>query len=201
MPKGLIFQFGKQQVSFQMTKIDRSKLYGFKESEVLDENDKQCELVTLAEDGRTVIGKGGTGIGYMTADREWTDKSRLTPFDLDGEPITPIASSFSAPIELKQKVSLEEFLDHNIRLVYKLEATAGAEKLFEQLKTGLIYKFDYSFRGGLEPDAGFLMLNDLDDICFLVGDSTFIEFIGLRQVVVPPESETGGDDLMDFGMI
>lgn len=185
-----------------MTKVDRSKLYGYKEAEVVDEHDKVCELATLAEDGRTVIGRGGTGIGYLTADGEWSDKTKLTPVNLDGETITPIPSSFSNPIELKKKATLEDLLDHNIRLVYKLEVSAGVEPLFNELKKGTIYNFEYSYRGGLEPDQGFLLTNEENEIFFLIGDPTSIELIGLKQVIVPAESDQDSDDDgMDFGMI
>ena len=59
-----------------MTKVDRAKLYGYKELLVLDENGETCEMATLAEDGHTVVGKGGTGMGYLSADGQWCDKSQ-----------------------------------------------------------------------------------------------------------------------------
>ena len=75
MAKPLVFQWGDNDLSFSLVKIDRSKLYGFKEVEVLDEDGNQCELATLADDGRTVVGRGGTGMGYIDADGRWCDKS------------------------------------------------------------------------------------------------------------------------------
>ena len=54
MAKPLVFQFGDVELSFQLNKVDRSKLYGYKEVEVLDEKGRRCELATIADDGRTV---------------------------------------------------------------------------------------------------------------------------------------------------
>ena len=48
MPKPIVFQFGKSEITFTMSKLDRSKLYGFKELKALDEKDEVCEHVTLA---------------------------------------------------------------------------------------------------------------------------------------------------------
>ena len=205
MPKPLVFQFDGSDIEFEMIKVDRSKLYGFKELEVLDENGEACELTTLADDGKTLIGKGGTGIGYLDADGNWVEKSALKPVDLEGKEITPVKSSFAAPIELKDEVSTDDYLDHNIRLIYRLEAKAVAPNLLNRLSEGAIFKFPYSYRGGLEPDAGFLLTNVEQEIFFLVGDATKVDYKTLQSTTQVPDAEAdtddGDDDLMDFGMI
>ena len=204
MPRTLTFSLGDNQIDFEMHKVDRSRLYGFKELLVLDENNEPCELNTLAEDGKTLIGKGGTGIGYLDADRNWVEKSDLTAVDLEGNQIDPVPSSFSAPIELGEKADSEDFLNHNIRLIYRLESESLDDELARQLSEGAIFKFPYSFRGGLEADAGFMLHNEAGEIFFLVGDQSSVEYVGLQQAA-PTASETTGDDaaddLMDFGMI
>jgi hypothetical protein len=205
MPRTLSFNHGGNQVDFEMHKVDRSKLYGFKELLVLDEDGEACELNTLAEDGKTLIGKGGTGIGYVDADGNWIEKSNLTAVDLEGNQIDPVASSFSAPVELSDKADAEDLLNHNIRLIYRLESEALDETLAAALAEGTIFKFPYSFRGGLEADAGFLMHNDSGEIFFLVGDPSSVEYVGLQQAAATSTEATGDDtstdDLMDFGMI
>lgn len=205
MPRTLSFTLAENQIDFDMHKVDRSRLYGFKELLVLDEEGESCELTTLAEDGRTLIGKGGTGIGYVDADGNWVDKSDLTAVDLEGNQIVPVPSSFSAPIVLGEKADVDDFLNHNIRLIYRLESEALDEKLAGELAEGAIFKFDYSFRGGLEADVGFLLHNEAGEIFFLVGDPSSVEYVGLQQAA-PTASESTGDDtstedLMDFGMI
>ena len=203
MAKPLVFQWGEDDLSFTLSKIDRSKLYGYKEVEVLDEDGNRCELATLADDGRTVVGRGGTGIGQVDADGCWTDKSQLIPVNLEGDEIQPVASSFSAPIKLFETVSVEEYLSHNIRLVYQLETDDEMDSLIDDLKRGTIFSFPYSYRGGLEADAGFLLLGEGGDIFLAVGNPTKVEFIGLAQPAAAVEDEDGTDetDLMDFDMI
>lgn len=205
--KPLVFEYEKAAVTFDMIKVDRSKLYGFKETEVSDDQGQPCELATLAEDGKTIIGKGGTGIGYLSADGLWSDKSNLIPVDLEGTKIEPVKSSFGTPIPLTETVTNEDFLNHNIRLCYIMEPEELCEPLMAKLKENTIFKFPYSYRGGLEADAGFLLMNNEGDIFFLVGDPTVVEFIGLQQAApvaaedadVDPDAAEKG--LMDFGMI
>lgn len=205
MAKPLVFKLDGAEVAFDMQKVDRSKLYGYKEVEMLDEHGDKCEMATLAEDGHTIIGRGGTGLGYLSADGMWCDKSELQPVDLSGAPIEPVASSFVAPIELDAPVTADEYLQHSIRSVYAMETEALDSRLLASLKDGVIYKFSYSYRGGLEADIAFLLCNDAGEVFMAVGSNTAIEFIGLQQVAAvvaedSEEEESEGDD-MDFSMI
>ncbi|MGY8689436.1 MAG: hypothetical protein ACKVHP_17090 [Verrucomicrobiales bacterium] len=84
----------------------RSKLYGYVEKEVIDEDEQKCSLATLAADGQTLIGSGGTTFAYMNPDGLWCDKSELQAVDMENTPITSSPSSFKAPVELSQKASL-----------------------------------------------------------------------------------------------
>lgn len=205
MAKPIVFEFEGVEIQFEMNKVDRAKLYGSKTLEVLDESGQPCQLTTLADDGKTLIGKGGTGIGYVDADGNWRDKTELKPVDLEGNEITPVKSSFAAPISLDQEATVDEYLDHNIRLIYQLQSVQVPEKLRQRLDEGGIFQFPYSYRGGLEPDAGFLLNNLAGETFFLVGDATSLEFKGLQTtgaVVAADEDESEDtDDLMDFGMI
>lgn len=201
MAKPLVFQFDRSVISFTFTKIDRSKLYGYKEVEVLDDQDRKCELATLADDGRTVVGRGGTGIGYVSADGGWCDKSQLRPVDLEGQEIEPVPSSFAAPIPLTETVGIAEYLEHNIRLVYLLQTEDDVSAIADELTQGRLFKFPYSYRGGLEADAGFLVMGEDGDIFLAVGNPTKVEMIGLQQVAAVAEEEDEETDLMDFDMI
>ncbi|MEL6105606.1 MAG: hypothetical protein AAFU85_06205 [Planctomycetota bacterium] len=204
MPKPLVFQMGDRDIAFNMSKVDRSKLYGYKEVKALNDDDSECDLATLAGDGCTVIGKGGTGLGWMDADGNWSDKSLLTPVDSNGEEIEPVASSFAAPIKLFDTATPEDYLEHNVRLVYSMESKEDHADLKAELARGTIFRFPYSYRGGLEADAGFLLMSDSDEIMFVVGTRTNIEFIGIQTQAASaaPEDEVEVDmDDMSFDMI
>lgn len=204
MAKPLVFRWQDRDFAFGLNKVDRSKLYGYKEVEVLDDHDRPCELATLADDGQTVVGRGGTGMGYVSADGNWCDKAELRPVDLEGNEIKPVPSSFSAPVALDEPATVDDYLQHNIRSVYLLESEDDAGPLRELLAGGAIFKFPYSYRGGLEADAGFLLLSDDGHVFLAVGNPTRAEFIGLPQAGVAVEEEEEGEeegDMMDFDMI
>ncbi len=78
-------------------------------------------------------------------------------------------------------------------------------QLVESLKCGAIYRFSYSYRGGLEADIAFLLCNDTGEIFMAVGSAKSIEFIGLQQVAATvaedAEEEEADSDDMDFSMI
>ena len=202
MAKPLVIQFGDTELSFSLNKVDRSKLYGYKEVEVLDELKHVCQLATLAEDGRTIVGQGGTGIGYVSADGEWCDKAALTPVDVEGQEITPVESSFNAPTKLFDTATVDEYLEHNIRLAYQLQSEDDLSDLMTELKRGTIFTFPFSYRGGIEADAGFLLLADDQSVFLAVGNPTKTEFIGLQQWAAATEEEEADEtDLMSFDML
>ncbi len=203
MPKPLVFSFSGQDVAFTLEKVDRSKLYGFKEVEALDDQDRKCQLVTLADDGRTIVGSGGAAFSQLAPDGTWCDKTCLVPVDVDGQQIEPVKSSYSAPVPLAEQVSTEHYLEHNIRGVYQVQTEDTTQKLTGELQEGKIYKFPYSYRGGLEADAGFLLAGADGNLYLAIGNPTNAEFVGLQQAAAVVEEETteSEGDLMDFDMI
>lgn len=202
MAKPLVFRFGDADFAFGLNKVDRSKLYGYKDLEVLDDQGRPCELATLAGDGRTVVGKGGAAFANLTVDGAWVEKAELKPIDAEGKEIAPVVSSYSAPVPLGETTTVADYLQHNIRLVYQLADEGDTAAVREQLQTGAIFKFPYSFRGGLEADAGFLLQSAEGEVFLVVGSPTKVEFVGLAQPVVFEEETEGDDaDLMDFDMI
>ena len=204
MAKALTFEFAGEEFETQFGKVDRSKLYGTKEVEVLDDEGRQCELATLAEDGRTVVGKGGTAMAYLDVDGNWCERTQLRPVDIEGEEIQPVSSSFSAPIRLDQEVDSQTYLNHNIRAIYELDPAGFPAALLDNLRAGSLYQFDFSYRGGLEADAAFLLTNLEGELFMAVGTLTTVQMIGLSHVAPSDETEaTSGaaEDLMDFDMI
>jgi hypothetical protein len=205
MAKPLTVEFEGQPINLSLEKVDRAKLYGYVESEVLDESGKKCELATLAGDGHSIVGKGGTALGYLSQDGLWRKKTDLRPVDLHGNVITPVKSTFDAPVMLDKQASIDDYLSHNIHLVYRLEPEAENAALADELKKGTIFQFPFSYRGGVEANAGFLLLGSDGNIFLCVGTPTAIDFIGLKAVaaVVADETEAVAEEeeLLDFSLV
>lgn len=89
--------------------------------------------------GTIVIPKGGLGMGAINGRGEWVNKSELVAVYEDGKPADLVPSSFSAPIELEDRVTVEELLDHEIKAVYQLDSKDGCEEFQKQLSGSGIY--------------------------------------------------------------
>lgn len=209
MARKLEFLFGNEAFTVAMHKVDRSKVYGRVETETFDANMKPCTLATLARDGRTIIPHGGTASGYVNTEGLWVTRDELIPIDRDGHEIAEVESSFSAPTHLHEEVTVEAFLDHPIRLAYRLDAQTDInEALMSKLKAGAIYKFPFSYRGGIYHDPAFLMMGEGNSLWMLIGHQSDIEFVGFEQAAICAaraeelaEDESGETESFDFDML
>ena len=202
MAKPLVFTFEGAEVSVEIDKVDRARLYGYVDTEALDDGGRACALATLAGDGHTVVGSGGTAIAYLSPAGQWRERTALTPVGPDGAVLVAVPSSFGAPITLDTTASVDDYLAHNVRAIYALALPEGG--LRAKLAAGTLYTFAFSYRGGLEADTAFLLANAEGHPFMALGKPTTFTFIGLQELVVPDEPVASGDeddDELDFGMM
>ena len=206
MAKALVFRHGSTDLSFNLEKVDRKKLYGQVDTEVVDESGRPCQLAILGGDGKTLVGRGGSALCMLDPDGGYCDRAALKPVGMDGAPLAKVPSSFGTPIPLDRRASIEEYLSHDVKAVYALAPPMGADDLLGELRRGVLYTFAFSYRGGLDPDVGFLLANQ-DGTAFLaVGKKTRLQFVSLPELADPEaatdlEEDSDDDDSMDFGMM
>jgi len=205
MAKPLTVVFRGETVNLELEKVERSKLYGYVETEVVDDAGRHCELATLISDGHSIVGKGGTALAYLTAEGLWRRKTELTAVDLHGKVIEPVKSTFDAPVPLDATASVDDYLSHNIHLIYRMTPDEESVPLSAALKAGTIFRFPFSYRGGLEASAGFLLQGSDGNIFLCVGKPTSAEFVDLKATaaVVPQADEAviEDDDALDFNLV
>jgi hypothetical protein len=203
MAKPFIVTLGGAEFPLGLNKVERSDLYGFVEIETLDEQGRKCIMATLADDGKTLIGTSGAALVTLSPDGEWLDKKALIPTDIQGQRIEPVPSSYAAPVPLTKTATVEEYLSHNIRAAYQVSSDVDLAPLMAELKKGTIFQFPYSFRGGLEPDAGFLLLAADGTPFVAIGTPTKLEFVGLAETAAVVEEDEAGeaDENLDFSMM
>jgi hypothetical protein len=135
----------------------------------------------------------------------WRKKAELKPVDLHGQVITPVKSTFDAPVALDTRATVEDYFSHNIHTIYCLTPDGESAALKKELAEGAIFQFAFSYRGGLEASAGFLLQGSDGNMFLCVGVPTAIEFVGLKAVaaVVPQEEITPDEDedLLDFSLV
>lgn len=209
MPRSLSFIFDAQTLDCELIKVDRKQLYGSVSIETRDENDAVCEVATLASDGKTLIPKGGTALGYVNQDGEWVSRADLQPVDLQGEPVDEVESSFDNPIELSKTGTVEQFLNHSVRLSYRLKvADEFPDSFMEKLRAGTLFNFGFSYRGGVGHDPAFILADDSDNVWLLITEANDVQFVSLEQAAIcageamTDEVEDGENDTsLDFGML
>jgi hypothetical protein len=189
----------------KINKVDRKRLYGDIEIEAFDESGEPAYLRYIAEDGQTIIDAGGTALATISEDGDSVPRNELIPVDAGGKEIEPVPSSFGAVNQLK-KATHEEYLSAIVKSVYTLDPATEEEdlsELAEALEGDVIYKFDFSYRGGLQYDEAFL-IGEGKNIFMIVGVPAALEFVSLNQAVnlddTGEEQDLSVDDL-DFDLM
>jgi hypothetical protein len=198
MARALVLSLDGEDLPVHMQKVDREKLYGNIEIEAFDDAGNKAYLQILDADGKTLLDTGGTALATLDELGNSVDRKKLIPITTEGEEIEPVPSSFSAPNPL-YKSTIEEYLSHTIKSVYVLTPVEGSN--FGHLKDALsgdaIYKFDFSYRGGIEYDTAFLVATE-KAVFMLIGNNTTLQFVKLNQPsVLEPieEQEISGEEI------
>jgi len=208
MPRSLAFSFKDATFDAQIIKVDRTHLYGSVSVETATMDGERCDVATLAVDGKTLIPTGGTAMGYVNPDGEWVERDELLPVDLSGEPVDEVESSFDAPIALDTECDADVFLEHSVRLVYRLKTDTELPKaIIKKLQAGTIYQFGFSYRGGVGYDPAFVLSDNDDNIWMMVTTPNDIQSVGLEQAAIcygeslDDDTEDEDADTIDFNML
>ena len=198
MPRPLILSLDGREFPVQIQKIDRDKLYGKVEIEAFDEKGNPAQLFVLAPDGKTLIDKGGTALAMVDEDGNSVSRADLIAVDEEGEKIDTVTSSFNQ-VNVLKRAKEEDYLSQLVKSVYLLDAVENADKKYLQdhVSAGLIYNFDFSYRGGLEYDNAFILGNKTDAF-MIVGKPAELEFVKLNQAVEldsTEEEEVSADEI------
>ena len=204
MARELTFKAGNEEYQANPTVIDRKQLYGWTENLAFDDDGGECKLITMDESD-ALIPKGGTGLGILSPDGKWVERTALKTVKLDGTPADLLPSSYNAPIELTEKVDEDEFLNHSISAFYQLDNVNAA--LIEWIGND-IYRFDYCYRDSYEGKPAFLLVAEDAEknqkLFMLLGIRNEIEMLNLQQTSyiednTEQEEEDDSDDI-DFSM-
>ncbi|MDR1583001.1 MAG: hypothetical protein LBS55_07070 [Prevotellaceae bacterium] len=205
MARELTFLVNGREYVSSPTKIDRKKLYGWTENIALDDEGNECKLVSMDESGTLIIPKGGIALGIVSDDGFWVQRSELKAVYEDGTPAKLMPSSYSVPVELSKKVSVEEFLDYSVQSFYQLD---GVSDEFINFIGDDIYSFTYYYRDSYEGKTAFLLTTGDEtkgkNLFMMIGILNEFEMLNFFQTSVieedEPEIEEEEDMEIDFSM-
>jgi hypothetical protein len=203
MPRPLILSVDGREFPVQIIKINREDLYGSVEIEAFDEKGKPAELLILAPDGKTLIGKGGTALATLDAKGNSISRTELNVVGPKGEELERVKSSFDHPNELR-KADLDDYLSMIVKSVYSIDGVEdeSIDHLTDLLSDGRIYRFPFSYRGGVEYDDAFVIGNGKDAF-LVIGKQAVMQFAKLGQAAQldPIEEEEVSADDLDFDLL
>lgn len=200
MAQELTFVAGGKDYVCSPTKLERSKVYGSTEKVVLDDNNQPCKAVSMDESGTVIIPKGGIAMGTVDQNLNWVERNELVAVNNAGQVIEQIPSTFSAPVTLDKKISIETFLDHSITTIYQL---SGSYADLIKFIGDDIYEFRFNYRNSYDSSPAFLISNE-NGLFMLIGYKNNFEYITLQETAVidAEEEETDSEDFdIDFSMM
>lgn len=204
MAKSLVLSLDGQETAVSLTKVDRERLYGAVGIEAFDEKGKPAMIKVLAADGRTLLDKGGTALATVDEEGSSVSRTDLKPVDANGDPIELVPSSFDQTNVL-ERATADEYLSQIVKSVYILEPAEGADidYIKDHLSGGQMFRFPFSYRGGIDHDSAFVVGNEKGDAFMVVGRDASLQFVRLNQAAVLDsieEAEISGEEL-DFEML
>jgi hypothetical protein len=196
MSKVLVFNFKGSVFSVSPLKIERKKLYGYNKTVVYDEDGMECETANLDEGASGLIPKGGIGLGILSPEGLWVDRSSLKTVNANGRDAQLVPSSYDSIISLTKKVSAQDLLDYCITGFYKLQASGLANALKSD-----IYTFEYCYRASYEPTTAFILTSE-GNAFMLIGYKAVFEMLSLpEEAVIDEEINEEDDEEIDFSMM
>ena len=199
MAKQLDIKIDGRCFSVVPVKLERKKVYGWNELRVVTPDGELCQQAGLNSDGTTIIPAGNTKIGMLREDGLWMDRSELVAYDACGNKAKAATSSFDTGIDLLEKTTAEDLLDHNLASIYQM---TGDEAMLLSSRIGDdIYKFPFSYRGGYELNTAFIIPSG-PNVFIVVGNNGGYDYIGLEQqgFLDTVEEEMCLEEEMDFAM-
>jgi len=199
MAKGIVVDYGGEVSSFDLTRVDREKLYGKRKKVVVDENGQDCSQATLTRDGTALLPSGCTASLYLNDGFEVCERGDLRAVGPDGEPLPEVDSTLGVTMPLDGPISALRILDHVAKAVYELDPEELGETLRMHLEKGDIFETRFNYRKGYDDAPAFLLKNE-EGFFAIVGDPVEFEYLRNENIAVEEDDSDSDpfDDDLDF---
>jgi hypothetical protein len=202
MGRGIVVSFNGESSEFELTKIERDRLYGRKVRIVVDEKERQCQAALLTRDGSAVIPSGGVASLYVDDHFEVIERSELKVVDAEGNALALCKSTLGVEQPLKGPVDPARMLDFQVASVYLLTPARFCDALKAGLDKGDIFETAFNWRDDYSQETAFLLKSEASYFA-LVTHPVKLEFLAREAPVVAAGAgdEDEGDDELDFSMM
>ena len=198
MAKPIIVTMNNKESIFQIKKIERKKLYGYKKRLAIDENNEECNRASLTEDGKILITSGMTSQGWFIDGGKQIESNEIGAIDEFDNALNLIPSTLGIKQVLEGPTNQKELLDLSVTTVYSIFPDEISKDLENSLNKGEIWKCNFNFRADYRMETCFILKNDSGYFA-IVGIPNHV--ILLSPNALPPENEDfDEDDELDFEM-
>lgn len=200
MARGVVLEWGGEETTFELAKIDREKLYGKKERVAVDREGRPCSSAWLSADGATLVPGGGLAYVYVNDKQDTVERSELESVDAEGQPAEARPSTLGVSQPLVGPISPSRVLEFVVSSVYWLDPVGLSARLGEALDRGEIFETDFVYRSDYGASRAFVLKNDAG-IWLLVGQPDGFGFLQREALPVDEPSDDESADDLDFSMM
>lgn len=110
MAREILLTLNKKKSSFEISKIDRKKLYGFKKRIFLDEKNKECSKANLEEETGIVFVNSDISSCYLDHKGNYIEKSNLEAINDNGKNVKKEDSTIGKEVNVNS-ITTEDALN------------------------------------------------------------------------------------------
>ena len=199
MGRPIKFNLSGVSLEAEITKVDRSKLYGTSARVVYDENGEECSLSDLYQ-GSAILPKGSISQTLLDSKGNYVSRSDLIGFNNLNQKVEKVSSIYSGENNCK-KVTIDEFISANVKSIYQLNIeNNNLENWKKCFLNDEIYCFVFNYREDYEGDDAYILSNG-NNFFIIVGKQNSYEYLELNTISIDVEDEDSTqDDDLDFSM-
>ena len=199
MAREILLNLNKKKSSFEISKIDRKKLYGFKKRLFIDEKGKECSKANLEEETGIVFVNSDISSCYLDYKGNYLEKKDLEAINENGKKVTKKESTIGKEVNL-QSISIEDALNLKVNSVYILEPKNFDKDLKSKLDKGEIFSFPFNYYADFKLEDAIILKSEKEYFA-LIGRKTSCHWIGENSDDLPEEVEEFEDDDLSFEMM
>ena len=199
MAREILLNLNKKKSTFEISKIDRKKLYGFKKRMFLDEKNKECSKANLEEETGIVFVNSDISSCYLDHKGNYIEKSNLEAINENGKKVKKEDSTIGKEVNLNL-ITTEDALNLKVNSVYHLEPKEFDKNLKSKLDKGEVFSFPFNYYADFKLEDGIILKSEKEYFA-LIGRKTSCHWVGEKSDDLPEDVEEFEDNDLDFEMM
>ena len=199
MAREILLNLNKKKSTFEISKIDRKKLYGFKKRLFLDDKGEECSKANLEEETGIVFVNSDISSCYLDHKGNYIEKSDLEAINENGKKVKKEDSTIGKEVNLNS-ITTEDALNLKVNSVYHLEPKEFDKNLKLKLDNGEVFSFPFNYYADFKLEDGIILKSEKEYFA-LIGRKTSCHWVGENSDDLPEDVEEFEDNDLDFEMM